>query len=511
MTLRAPAPAPGPLFTDLPVGIFAGTVSLPSLAAADTAVTVNPCLRDLFGFDASLGVADVRPLDPERFADPGARARLLNRFAGQGHVTDHLVRMLRLDGSSLWVEISASARPTGEAGRWMVEAVLRDVTERQRLDEQSRNVQHQLLHADKMAALGQTVSGVAHELNNPLATILSWAERLGERHLDDTSRRGAGIIAAEAERAARIVRNLLTFARKRQSTRAVVDVNLVVRDTLALRAHDRRGTRLRLREELTPDLPGVFADAHQIQQILLNLVINAEQALRANSDGGAITIRTGAASDRTLVFLEVEDNGPGVPPELRERIFDPFFTTKDVGQGTGLGLSVVYALVKEHAGRIALEEPIGGGARFRIELPAGGIPEQPVMPAMSGSARSAAASVLVVEDEQALAAAVVETLADAGFTVTYAPDGERALTRLQERRFDVMVCDITMPRMDGITLFRTMGTVPGIEAPPVIFVTGEVDGVEVARFLAESGSPWLAKPFRLADLLDAVRRVLREA
>lgn len=509
MTPPAVPPSQPVPFVDLPVGIFTGTVSLPSLASADTADAANPFLRRLFGFDDGLPVAELRPLGLERFADPGARARLLNRFAGQGHVSDHLVRMLRLDGSSLWVEISASARPTGEAGRWMVEAVLRDVTERQRLDEQARNVQHQLLHADKMAALGQTVSGVAHELNNPLATILSWAERLGERDLDETSRRGAGIIAAEAERAARIVRNLLTFARKRQSTRAVVDLNLVVRDTLALRAHDRRGTRLRLREELTPELPGVFADAHQIQQILLNLVINAEQALRANSDGGAITVRSGAASDRTLVFLEVEDNGPGVPPELRERIFDPFFTTKDVGQGTGLGLSVVYALVKEHAGRISLDEPAGGGARFRIELPAGGVPEQPVVP--SGSPRSASASVLVVEDEQALAAAVVETLADAGFTVTYAPDGERALTRLQERRFDVMVCDITMPRMDGMTLFRTMRTVPGIEAPPVIFVTGEVEGVEVARFLAESGSPWLAKPFRLADLLEAVGRVLNDA
>lgn len=501
--LQPPVP-----FEDLPAGVFAGTLSLPDLADGDTTTAANPFLRRLFGLPAGRPVTTLQPFGPDRFVDPGARARLLNRLAGQGCVSDHLLRMRTLEGSTVWVEVSASARPAGEAGRWQVEALVRDVTERQRLDEQSRSVHRQLLQADKMAALGQTVSGVAHELNNPLATILSWAERLIEHPLDDTARRGAAIIASEAERAARIVRNLLTFSRNRQSTRAVVDLNGIVRDTLRLRAHDTRSAHVTVHEELTADLPGVFADAHQMQQVLLNLVINAEQALHGAGGSAVIVVRTGCDAARAQVSLEVADNGPGVPAEVRERIFDPFFTTKEVGQGTGLGLSVVYAIVQEHGGRIRLEEVPGGGARFRVELPVGGVQQQPAAGTTAVAGRSASAAILVVEDEQALAAAVVEMLADAGFTVTYAPDGERALARLQERRYDLMICDITMPRLDGMGLYRAMRAAPGVTAPPVIFVTGEVERGEVERFLADNGCRWMAKPFRLADLLDTVRAEL---
>ena len=290
-----------------------------------------------------------------------------------------------------------------------IEALIRDVSERKKREDQNRDGRYQMLQAEKMAALGQTISGVAHELNNPLATILSWAERLSAQPGDEKTRRGLAVILGEAERAARIVRNLLTFARKRQSTRALVDVNQVVRETLALRAYEQRVLNITLIEALASGLPPVFADGHQIKQVLLNLVINAEQAMLSSHGRGTLVLRTWHDHEKGCVLIEINDDGPGVPAEVQTRIFDPFFTTKEVGQGTGLGLSVAFALVKEHAGRIWLRSGEGEGTSFYVELPVT-VKVEPATPARPADAVSLepfkGVRVLVVEDEPALAMAV---------------------------------------------------------------------------------------------------------
>src|SRR5439155_14360501 len=193
----------------------------------------------------------------------------------------YLLRLRRADRVAIWVEVTAHAEPLAE-GAVHIEALMRDVSERKRLEDQARDLYHQLLQAEKLAALGPTISGVAQELSNPLATILTWAERLSQRpaaRIDDQTRRGLETILSESERAAKIVRNLLTFARKRHTTRAMVDVNQVVRQTLALRAYEQRLTNITIVEALAAGLPLVFADPHQFQQVLLNLIINAEQAM----------------------------------------------------------------------------------------------------------------------------------------------------------------------------------------------------------------------------------------
>ena len=282
------------------------------------------------------------------------------------------MRLRRADGNPVWVELTARADAPAEDQSLRVEALVRDVSERKKLDDETRDIYHQLLQAEKMAALGQTVSGVAHELNNPLATILSWAERLSQRTLDEPVRRGLETILSEAERAARIVRNLLTFARKRQTTRAMVDVNQVARETLALRAYEQRLTNIRVIDALAAGLPQVFADGHQVQQVLLNLMINAEQAMLSAHGRGILVVRTWHDADQETVMLEINDDGPGIPDDLQPKIFDPFFTTKEVGKGTGLGLTVAYAIVQEHGGRIRLESRPNGGASFYVEMPVTG-------------------------------------------------------------------------------------------------------------------------------------------
>jgi CheY-like chemotaxis protein len=351
---------------------------------------------------------------------------------------------------------------------------------------------------------------VAHELNNPLATILSWAERLAERPADDKTRRGLDVIRSESERAARIVRNLLTFARKRQTTRLMVDLNEVMRETLALRAYEQRTNNIVVTETLAPSLPPVFVDSHQIKQVILNLVINAEQAMISTKGGGVLTVRTWHDADRDRVLFEVKDEGPGIPDEMQGKVFDPFYTTKDVGKGTGLGLSVAYAIVQDHRGRIWVTSERGAGASFFVELPVAVQPLQPRRPSADAVSLDAfkGLRVLVIEDEPALASAVAEALADAGFVVEQAADGEEGLTAVAQRNYDLVICDLMMPRLDGMQFYRAMAAATPSLVRRVIFVTGAVAGTDAERFLEETGCRWLAKPFRLADLLRATRDVL---
>ena len=505
---RGRAEAFARLFDAVQEGVYIGTVA----GDACQTTAANPHLKLIFGYASETPEGDVRPFDADRFVDPQARVALLERLVNDGSVTDYLLRLRRADGNAVWVEVTAHAEPSGAPGGVRVEALLRDVSERKKLDDETRDIYHQLLQAEKMAALGQTISGVAHELNNPLATILSWAERLSERRLlDEAVRRGLETILSESERAARIVRNLLTFARKRQTTRAMVDINQVVRETVALRAYEQRMTNVTVLDALAAGLPHVFADGHQVQQVLLNLIINAEQAMVSSHGRGTIVVRKWHDAQQESVILEINDDGPGIPDDVQPKIFDPFFTTKEVGKGTGLGLTVAYAIVQEHGGRIRLESQKEKGASFYVELPVTGakLPPAPARRANFDAPEAiVGASVLVVEDEAQLASAVVDSLRDAGYVVDHAQDGEEALAKIKAQTFDAVICDLKMPRVDGKTLYRLLETTtPGL-ARRVIFVTGDVAGTEAEQFLDESGCRWLAKPFRLGDLLRTVRDVL---
>src|SRR5262245_2057175 len=485
------------LFEAVHEGVYIGTIG----ADSSSTIAANPHLKLIFGYASEENEAHVRPFDRERFVDPQARVALLDRLTTDGSVNDYLLRLRRADGNAVWVELTARADPARDDHAVRVEALVRDVSERKKLDDENRDIYHQLLQAEKMAALGQTVSGVAHELNNPLATIISWAERLSQRNLDEPVRRGLETILSESERAARIVRNLLTFARKRQTTRAMVDVNQVVRETLALRAYEQRVTNITVIDALAAGLPQVFADGHQVQQVLLNLMINAEQAMLAANGRGTIVVRTWHDAQQESVILEINDDGPGIPEELQPKIFDPFFTTKEVGKGTGLGLTVAYAIVQEHGGRLRLESRPNAGASFYVELPISGGKLGPQAPALLDAAPEAVvgASILVVEDEAKLASAVVDALADAGYLVQHAPNGEEALSRVDTEAFDLVICDLKMPKLDGRSFYRRLAAAaPGL-SKRVIFVTGDLADAEAEEFLQESGCRWLAKPFRLGD------------
>ncbi|TDI26836.1 MAG: hybrid sensor histidine kinase/response regulator [Acidobacteria bacterium] len=495
----------GSLYDSIREGVYIGTLD----SDDGTTLGANPHLKLMLGVSPEQPDDAVRLFSADRFVDPRARDAFLTQLRRDGAVSDYLLRLRRADDSSIWVEVTATLHLADGTDGSRIDALVRDVSERRKLEDRGRDLSHQLLQAEKMAALGQTVSGVAHELNNPLATILTWAERLAARSVDADTRRGLETILSESERAAKIVRNLLTFARKRNTTRTLVDLNRIVRETLALRAYEQRVSNVTTLEALASGLPHVFADPHQVKQVLLNLIINAEQAMLTANGRGTLVARTWYDDANEMVLIEINDDGPGVPEEVQTKIFEPFFTTKAVGKGTGLGLTVAYAIVQEHGGQLRVASTSESGASFFVSFPAAAAARRPSPPAPAPPVLTAAGSaVLIVEDEPALATAVADALTDAGYRVERAADGEEALKCVEAAVFDLVICDLKMPKLDGSSFYRVLCERKPALARHVIFVTGDVAGTDAERFLTETGCRWLPKPFRLNDLLRAAHEVL---
>jgi PAS domain S-box-containing protein len=379
--------------------------------------------------------------------------------------------------------------------------IMRDVTDDQRLAEQ-------LLQQEKLAAVGQLVSGVAHELNNPLAGVMAFSELLlasGAAHGADT-RHALQTIHHEAVRAAKIVSHLLTFARQRPAERTDADLNAIVTDTLALRRHALRAARIDLEVTLDRTLPHTWADPFQLQQVVLNLIGNAEQALADWRGERRITVATWR--DAQGLVIAVSDTGPGVPPDQRDRIFNPFFTTKPVGQGTGLGLSISDGIVREHGGRIRVESQPGQGATFLMELPVV-VPDGGRAP-VAGAPRpdtSSTRRMLVVDDETAMRTAISTFLATLGHLVTAAAGGLEARALLEANEYDVVLLDLRMPDLGGDTLFEELCDRDPRHARRVVFVTGDVQSDDTRRFLDRAGRPVVGKPFQLDELATVLAGV----
>jgi two-component system NtrC family sensor kinase len=381
--------------------------------------------------------------------------------------------------------------------------VLRRVEESAHLELQARQ---RLLRAERMSAIGMLVAGVAHEINNPLTGILGQAELLARRSTDERTRSGLQVIHENAERCARIVRNLLIFARGSQSERGIVSLSELVRQVLDLENHDLRLRGIDVSLDLNSDAR-VYGDGGQLQQVLVNLFNNAVHAIGQRP--GAHRLRIAAAPvAKDRVRLEVHDDGPGIPSHLRDEVFKPLFTTKPQGEGTGLGLAICQDIVTGHGGTIALVDPSGGGALFRIELPvnapaatAPGPPPEPPLMSLAG------ARVLVVDDEESVRELIAEILVDAGCAVESSASAEEAVSALG-RGFDVVVCDLRMPGIGGAGLhLRTVEESPALRHR-FVFVTGDTADPDTWSFLNASGCETVEKPFATKALLEAVARTL---
>ncbi|HEU4367151.1 MAG TPA: GAF domain-containing protein [Methylomirabilota bacterium] len=374
-----------------------------------------------------------------------------------------------------------------------------------------RDTQAQLVQAAKMSALGQLVSGVAHELNNPLSVIIGYGQLLLSRDTPPAMRRPIELMVAQGDRMAKIVRNLLFFARQRPAERAAVNLHVVLEQTLALRTSQLALSGVKVETDFAPDLPEITGDSQQLEQVFLNLLLNAEQAILEARPQGRILVRTRVSPDRAFVYADVIDDGPGVPPDVLPRVFEPFFTTKMVGSGTGLGLSVSYGILEEHGGKLSVQSR-PGETTFTVELAVSGKREQAPPPSQPramppGEGRRA----LVVEDEPVVRDLIVALLKEHGWGVDVAGGGRKALQRVARQAYDLIISDMRMPDGDGPDFYRhVQAHTPGL-AGRFVFITGDTANPDAWAFLEESGVPVIEKPFPPSVFEDAVARVMSPA
>jgi CheY-like chemotaxis protein len=310
------------------------------------------------------------------------------------------------------------------------------------------------------------------------------------------------------------VKNLLLFAREARPERHPVDLNDVIRRTLPLRSYELRVENIAVELELAAGLPPVLADETQIQQVILNLILNSQQAIEQSAHGGTIRVRTSSAA-QNAVFLEVSDSGAGISPEILHRVFNAFFTTKPAGVATGLGLSIAYGIVRDHGGRISVDSPPGEGARFTIEFPAAELDQA------EGRARTVETAgrrarvlplqrerLLVVEDEPTVAQLIADVLGAEGHIVDTVLDSQQGLDRTLNGEYDLVICDLKMPYLDGRAFYRELLRNDSPMQSRVIFVTGDTLAARTMDFLESSGVPYLAKPFLVDTLKSAVAQAL---
>ena len=401
---------------------------------------------------------------------------------------------------------TADARAQGEERRL---CVLHDVTE-------SRRLQEQLLQSEKLAALGELTSGVAHELNNPLATVVGYAELLAlDTQLPEGVKRKLATIHQEATRAAHIVSNLLSYARRSSPEKSFVDLNDVVNAALEMRRYQLQTDNVRISTDLSDKAPAVWGDELQLQQVVLNIVNNAAQAVTSWRGSGEIRIWTRPAtlSGKAAARVIIEDNGPGIAPEHLRRVFDPFFTTKPTGEGTGLGMSISLRIISNHEGLIWAESRLGHGARFIIELPGAAgseiVEEADDTPA-HGEKEDESAHILVIDDEEPVVTLMTEILQLDGHRVTPAFNGAEAIALLNVGDYDLILSDVRMPAVGGPTFFEILQTTRPDLLPKVMFVTGDTMSASTQEFLQRAARPVLSKPFDPERLRTMVADNLRE-
>ncbi|MCL4873688.1 response regulator [bacterium] len=389
---------------------------------------------------------------------------------------------------------------------WASVHVARDITHEKLLREQ-------LLHSEKLSSLGKLVAGIAHELNNPLMGIMGFSQILmdtpGDKKLDDIKDKLRKIYH-ESLRTAKIVQNLLTFARAKKTEREYHSINEIIRHTIELREYSLKANNIQVALKLENGLPRTMVDLFQMQQVFINIINNAEDAMVAKKGKGKIEISTRVEGKR--IVISFKDDGPGVSRDVIHKVFDPFFTTKDVGKGTGLGLSITHGIVTEHGGSIDITSPEEGGAVVTVELPVVEMAQwvaKSGKPAEAGDVSASGKKVLIVDDEKSIRETLEDIFTREGFRVETARDGREALDILDKEKVALVVTDLKMPGYGGTDLYDNILKKHAYLKDKVIILTGDVFSQDAKDFLSGSGCPCVLKPFEPKRLIELARELLK--
>jgi len=388
------------------------------------------------------------------------------------------------NGERYWSSASISSIKNSEGVITHFIAVEEDVTERKQAEER-------IQESGRLASVGELAAGVAHEINNPLTSVLGFTQLILQEDVPEQIRDDMEKIRSEAERAGKIVHNLLSFARKHEPEQQYLELTSILERALELKSFDLKNGNIQLKRELSPDLPQTLVDEHQLIQVIMNVITNAEQAMKESEGRGQLIVRTSHTADR--IRLSISDDGPGMSQESLARIFEPFFTTKEVGMGTGLGLSICHGIIQQHGGDIWAESIPGEGTTFHIELPITSPPEEEREP-------SPTKHILVVDDEPHIRDLLARSLVRERYTVDLAENGEEAWRKVQSISYDCIVMDLKMPGMSGTKLFQHIKEYDQELAKKVIFITGDLVSPDTLEFVVTTGNLTLTKPFDLEEL-----------
>ncbi|MEP1200291.1 ATP-binding protein [Tateyamaria sp.] len=442
------------------------------------------------------------------YADPAERVRYLKDLHETGALKERRMEFIDASGRKFWG--ADSSRLIKFKGEDVIVSSTRDLTEEIALSEELSKQRELLFQNEKMSALGELLAGVAHELNNPLSVVVGHSLMLKEEITDPELTARINKIGSAAERCAKIVKTFLAMARQQPSKIENVDVAGVIETAADVAGYGNTSGDIAIVRNVSDNLPPIAADADQITQVIINLIINAEQALSRSGKGDLIEISAVSNPDTEMVEITVQDNGPGIPAAIRARIFEPFFTTKEVGEGTGIGLAFCHRIILSHGGQIRLDQSGATGTRFRITLPAA-VREMSELDAPA-NAVSAPANLraLIVDDEVDVGELNAEILRREGFDVEFVSTGKEALKCLRTSNYDIFLSDLNMPDIDGRKIYETLVSQFPKMLERTAYITGDTMGQNSRALLTEAGLPYLEKPVSPAELRDLVAMLLAE-
>ncbi|AKG53132.1 sensory box sensor histidine kinase-response regulator [Dehalogenimonas sp. WBC-2] len=409
----------------------------------------------------------------------------------------------------MWVEASSSPIFDKNGSLTGSVHIIKDISERKREEQQTQQLRTKAEMSSRLAAVGEMAAGIAHEINNPLTGVIGFSELLMERNdLPKDVLENIEIINDGSQRVKEIVKRMLTFARQAKPQKNSISITELIDNTLELRGYVLKTSNIEVVKDYAPGLPWVMADAGQLQQVFLNIIVNAEYAMKKAHDRGVLTIKTEYSDGH--IRVSIKDDGQGLPESVKAKLFQPFFTTKDPGEGTGLGLSLSLGIIQEHGGKIMVESEYGHGVNFIIELPIGVIETVPaeeleIVPVIE---KAKSARLLIVDDEPAIRTLLKKILKQEGHEVTECSLPETAIEKIGQSKYDLIFLDVRMPGMSGIELFDKISRLRPEYTHRVIFITGDTSDLITREYLIQHQIPFVDKPFDRKTLLDKINEAL---